>query len=106
MGKKKVETKVFQVGKGRRRDSYRSPIFGPPNTNLDFYNKKTGSFVGRRKYCESGWAVKDLDKKHTTHGGYDHVHVYDGKVRGSENPLNFQERREIKKASKKRRFYK
>ena len=40
MEKKKVETKVFQVGKGRRTDSSRSPIFGPLNTNLDFYDKK------------------------------------------------------------------
>lgn len=54
MGKKKVETKVFQVGKGRRTDSSRYPIFGPPNTNLDFYNKKNGLFCGTKKIWRVG----------------------------------------------------
>ena len=65
MEKKKVETKVFQVGKGRRTDSSRSPIFCFFYTNLDFYDKKRAllwdeeniaSRVGQLKI----WIRKDL----------------------------------------------
>ena len=106
MGKKrKIETKTFQIGKGRRTDELRSPLNGPPNTNLDFYDKKTGEFVGRRKFGYDGTANKDLDKQHHSHGNKDHAHDYDGKKRGKERSLTTKEKREVKKASKKRRFW-
>ena len=103
--KKKVETKIFQQGKGRKTDELRSPLVGPPNTNLDFYDKKTGKFIGRRKFGYDGKANKDLDKKHDSHGKTDHAHDYKGKSRGDERPLTSKEKREVYKASKKRRFW-
>lgn len=103
--KKKVATKIFQQGKGRRTDELCSPIVGPPNTNLDFYDKKTGKFISRRKFGRDGTANKDLDKRHISHGKTDHAHDYKGKQRGVERPLNAKERREVNKASKKRRFW-
>ena len=80
MSKKKVPTKIFFVGKGQKSDERYSPLVGVPNTNLDFYNKKTGKFTGRRKFDEHGNAKKDLDKVHPTHfGSNDHAHDYEGK---------------------------
>lgn len=106
MGKRKnVATKTFQQGKGFKNDDARSPIVGEPNTNLDFYDKQTGKFVSRRKFDKNGNAEKDLDKQHSTHGNKDHGHDYSGKNRGCERPLNPKEKREINKASKKRRFW-
>ena len=106
MGKRrKIETKIFQIGKGRRTDELHSPLNGPPNTNLDFYDKKTGEFVGRRKFGYDGTANKDLDKQHHSHGNKDHAHDFDGKKRGKERSLTTKEKREVKKASKKRRFW-
>ena len=103
--KKKVATKLFQVGKNRRTDEAHSPLVGEPNTNLDFYEKKTGIFRGRRKFGLDGKASKDLDKRHSSHGNYDHAHDYDGFIRGKERALTIKEKREMKKASKKRRFW-
>ena len=106
MSKKKVPTKIFFVGKGQKSDERYSPLVGVPNTNLDFYNKKTGKFTSRRKFGKDGRAKKDLDKIHTSHGSNDHAHDFDGLKRGFERPLSKKEKREIKKASKKRRFWK
>ena len=103
--KKKIETKIFQQGKGRKTDELRSPLNGPANTNLDFYDKKTGKFVGRRKFGRDGTANKDLDKKHDSHGNKDHAHDYVEKKRGKERPLTAKEKREVDKATKKRRFW-
>ena len=98
MGKRrKIETKIFQIGKGRRTDELHSPLNGPPNTNLDFYDKKTGEFVGRRKFGYDGTANKDLDKQHHSHGNKDHAHDFDGKKRGKERSLTTKEKREVKK---------
>lgn len=103
--KKKVKTKIFQQGKGRRSDELHSPLEGPPNTNLDFYDKKTGKFISRRKFGQDGTANKDLDKRHSSHGKMDHAHDFKGKKRGNERPLTSKEKREVNKASKKRRFW-
>lgn len=103
--KKKIVTKIFQQGKGRKSDELHSPIIGPANTNLDFYDKKTGKFISRRKFGQDGTARKDYDKKHSSHGNNDHAHDYAGKQRGKERPLTVKEKREVDKASRKRRFW-
>lgn len=103
--KKKIATKIFQQGKGKKTDEARSSLVGPANTNLDFYDKATGKFVSRRKFGIDGNADKDLDKRHYSHGNKDHAHDYDGKKRGKERPLTTKEKREVDKASKKRRFW-
>lgn len=104
--RKKENNKTLQVGKGYRRVGTRSPIEGEPNTNLDFYDNKTGEFVSRRKFNSRGKAEKDLDKGHKSHNKEDHAHDFGNNKRGGERPLLKKEKREIKKASKKRRFQK
>ena len=103
MGRNKKRNITYQYGKGIRRLDTRSDIKGVPNTNVDFYDKDTGKFVMRRKIGSNGFAQKDLDKAHNTHNKNDHVHDFDGLTRGNERPLTKKERREINKASNKRR---
>ena len=82
------------------------PTKGVPNTNLDTYNSITGQFRSRRKFGSNGQAYKDMDVA-DEHRNYDHVHFYRGKKR-SEATLKMpdkKEKREFKKAKKKRRFF-
>lgn len=105
-GKKKVERKVFHQGKNFKSDNPRTPIKGTPNTNLDFYEKESGRFVRRRKFDDKGNAKKDLDKAHSPHNDTDYGHDYFNAQRNVSRPLTKKEKREIKKASKKRRVLK
>ncbi len=105
-GRKKKGTQTFQVGKGIKTDSSRSPLKGVPNTNLDTYSKDNGEFRSRKKYGEDGFAVKDLDVGHFDHNFIDHAHDYIGSRRSKERELSDKERREMSKAKRKRRFWK
>ena len=106
-GKKKVDTKKFHVGKGiPKNDRRQTPMQGAPNSNLDTYNKKDGTFSGRRKFGKDGKAKKDYDVS-DNHKKYDHVHDIKGKKRDSvDRRPTKKEQREIDKAKKKRRFWK
>jgi hypothetical protein len=98
------------VYKGGKNDSGLTPLFGVPNTNLDTYDKRSGRFKSRRKYGNDGNARVDLDKAHSNKYPFDHAHDINtnNDLPRSEyhRPLTRQERREINKASKKRRFWK
>ena len=104
MFNKKKSNVIYQKGKGFKKVDSRSSIVGEPNTNVDFYDIQTGNLVMRRKINDKGVAQKDLDKGHKTHNYQDHAHDYYDKKRGNERPLSKKEKRELKKASKKRRF--
>jgi hypothetical protein len=106
MSKKKT-TKIFYVGKNLgKSDSDRSPITGERNSNIDFYDKATGSFHWRRKIGKSGNAIKDYDAP-DFHKSKFHVHDFVGKQRITEDRApNKKEQREINKVRKKRRFWK
>lgn len=104
MGKKRNGPDKFYQGKGVKSIAVRTPLTGAPNTNLDFYEINTGKFRGRRKFDKNGNAEKDLDIKHKGHKNGDHVHRYVGQIRCSPEELNKKEKREIKKAKKKRRL--
>ena len=106
MGKKFKISRIFYFGKGiSKSDSQRTPIKGAPNTNIDFYEKKTGRFHRRRKIDSKGQAYKDLDMPDINESAR-HVHDYseNGKRSKLRNPTK-KESREIEKASKKRRFW-
>lgn len=105
-GKRKKETKKFYIGKNIKSDEARSPVKGSPNTNLDFYDKKSGTFLSRRKFGNDGNAQKDIDKGHSDHNKEDHVHDYKDSKRLGDRNLSKKERRELQKAKKKRRFWK
>ena len=64
MSKRFKFSKIFYFGKGiQKADTQRTPIKGVPNTNIDFYEKKTGKFHRRRKLNSKGQAYKDLGRK-------------------------------------------
>lgn len=103
--KKHKRNPVFNSGKNIPKNDKRiTPIRGEPNSNLDFYEKRRGVFVSRRKFGKNGKAYVDLDTPHL-HNKTDHAHDYDGMNRRSARPLTAKERREMKKAKKKRRFW-
>ena len=104
--KKNKSSKQFFFGKNLpKSDSQRSPVKGEPNSNIDFYNKKDGSFHRRRKIGSSGIAIKDLDNK-DGHKDRFHVHDYIGYDRQEQREPSKQEAREFNKAKRKRRFWK
>ena len=74
-----------------------------PWTYIDTYNADTGSFRSRRKFGSDGWAYKDLDTP-DNHKPYDHVHDIQKGNRAPDRKPNKQERKELEKAKKKRRF--
>lgn len=80
------------------------PIKWHPNTFLDTYNEVTGKFRSRRKYGKDGFAYKDMDTA-DLHRPYDHIHDWQDQTRSKtpRNP-NKQEKKEFKKAKRKRRF--
>ena len=96
--------KQFFHGMEISKTSYgRKPMRWIPWTYLDTYNAETGKFRSRRKYGYDGWAYKDMDTA-DNHKPYDHIHeIYHGHRLNDRDP-NKSERREFKRAKKKRRF--
>lgn len=82
----------------------RKPTKGEPNTNLDTYNSKTGLFRSRRKFDSKGFAYKDMDVA-DEHKNYDHVHDFIETHRENDRNPTKKEKREFKKAKRKRRFF-
>ena len=104
--RRRKQTKLFHIGAGVKNDDARTSLEGKPNTNLDTYRKEDGKFTSRKKYGEDGRAKKDLDAGHYDHNQKDHAHDYNGNKRSAEREnLTKQERRELNKAKKKRRFW-
>ena len=98
--------KSFYQGKGvSKTDTSTRPLKAEPRSFIDTYDKATGMFKSRRKYDSTGNAYRDLDAGHE-HKPFDHVHDYTSKKDiHKENRLpNKSEKREFKKAKKKRRF--
>lgn len=86
-------------------DTTRTPMTGEPNTNIDTYRKADGRLKQRRKIGTNGKAYVDLDVA-DCHKPYDHAHdIHDGVRTHSDRSLSLQEKREIDKAKKKRRFW-
>ena len=105
MGRKHKPNKFFHIGKNvPANDKYQTPFKGEPNSNLDTYEKKTGRFRARRKFGSNGRAYVDLDTPHD-HYNDDHAHNIEGDERLPGRPLKPRERREMRKAKKKRRFW-
>ena len=75
-----------------------------PNSYIDTYNIETGKFRTRRKYGKNGLVYKDMDTS-DSHRPYDHIHDWNGKQRAKQPRVpNKQEKAELKKAKRKRRF--
>jgi hypothetical protein len=82
----------------------RAPIEGVPNTNIDFYNEKTGTLHRRRKIGENGKAKKDMDVGYpNSRESNDHVHDWDNNKRSPKREPTKQEKRELDRAKRKRR---
>ena len=101
---KRIKNITLQKGKGFRKISTLSSIVGAPNSNIDFYDLDSGKLIMRRKINNFGLAQKDLDKWHITLNSQDHAHDYVNKKRDKERPLSKKEKRELIKASRKRRI--
>lgn len=83
----------------------RKPMKWLPWTFLDTYNIQTGRFRSRRKYGADGWAYKDMDTADEVHP-QDHVHeILKGFRSKSQRVPTPKEKKEFKKAKKKRRFF-
>lgn len=98
--------KKFFYGKNIAQTPYgNKPMKWLPWTYVDTYNATTGYFRSRRKYGADGWAYKDMDAA-DNHKPYDHVHdIYKG-TRFKDRMPNKEEKKEFKKAKKKRGFLK
>ena len=103
--KGKNRKKFFHIGKNiPKNDKNRTPFNGEPNSYLDTYVKKDGRFFRRRKFGRNGRAYVDLDTPHD-HNNKDHAHNIKGNERLADRPLTRKEKREMRKAKKKRRFW-
>ena len=96
----------FYHGKGiKKNDTHSKPMTAEPNSFIDSYVKKNGKFASRRKFDSTGRAIVDLDAGHN-HRPFDHVHdlitVFD--FHKDYRLPTKRERKEFKKAKKKRRF--
>ena len=96
--------KQFHQGKGVPKTSFfHKPMRWLPWSYIDTYGVEKGMFRSRRKFGRDGWAYKDMDVA-DDHKPYDHVHdICDGKRLKDRTPTN-AEKKEFKKAKKKRRF--
>lgn len=96
--------KQFYHGKGIPKTSFgQKPMKWFPSTYIDTYDASTGRFRSRRKFGADGWAYKDMDtadKKHPR----DHVHDIERGDRFDSRSPSKVEKKEFKKAKKKRRF--
>ena len=110
MNKKKTQKpqNIYYHGKntGWKQKTHKdNPTKGAPNTNIDFYNAKTGRIHRRRKLDNSGNAYLDLDvadKRHVK----DHAHEWkqnNKNIRDKSRNLTKREKRELEKAKKKRK---
>ena len=96
--------KQFHHGKGVKKTPFlHKPMKWLPWSYIDSYNAQNGSFRSRRKFGADGWAYKDLDTP-DDHKPYDHVHDIQKGKRAPDRKPNKQERKELEKAKKKRRF--
>ncbi len=96
--------KHFFHSKGMPKTAHgRKPMKWFPWSYLDTYHAETGKFRSRRKFGSDGWAYKDMDTA-DKHKPYDHVHdIHRGKRLDDRKP-NKIEKKEFKKAKRKRRF--
>lgn len=96
--------KQFFHGKELSKTQYQhKPMKWIPNTYIDTYSTCNGLFRSRRKFGKDGWVYKDMDTA-DSHRPYDHIHDWHGKLRAKPRTPNKQEKREFKKAKRKRRF--
>ena len=97
--------KQFHYGKNYPKTVSKSkPFKWIPNSYIDTYNIETGKFRARRKYGTNGLVYKDMDTA-DSHRPYDHIHDWKGKQRSKQPRVpNKQEKAELKKAKRKRRF--
>ena len=106
MPRKGKTAAIFYHGKNlKKSDSTRTPTRGEPNSNIDFYNRKSGKFHRRRKINSQGRAYKDMDMPDISESKK-HVHDYsESGGRSEPREPSKKELREMQKASKKRRFW-
>lgn len=104
--KRNQEPNYYFVGKGIEKTKLKrnAPLIGTPNTNIDFYEVKSGIFHRRRKINKFGTAEKDLDAP-DKHKSYFEVHDYIDGIHQRGRKPNKKEAVEYNKASKKRRPY-
>ena len=97
--------KQFYHSKGLSKTSFgQKPMKWFPRTFLDTYNTETGYFRSRRKYGYDGWAYKDMDTADEKHP-FDHIHDINHGDRSKKPRIpNKNEKTELRKAKKKRRF--
>ncbi len=96
--------KQFYQGKDVKKTPFlHKPMKWLPWSYIDTYNAKSGRFRSRRKFGSDGWAYKDLDTA-DDHKPYDHVHDIHKGHRFDDRKPNKAEKKEFKKAKKKRRF--
>ena len=96
--------KQFFHGKGISKTAYgQKPMKWIPNSYIDTYNSDTGIFRSRRKFGSDGWAYKDMDTA-DNHKPYNHIHIIHKGQRFNDRKPNNKEKKEFKKAQKKRRF--
>ena len=101
---KKKRPIMYYYGKGIKKTiSNRSPIYGEPNSNIDFRGIDDGTLHRRRKIGYNGVAIKDYDSP-DQHKPYIHVHDFVGEVRSPEDrPPTKREAREYNKARSKKK---
>ena len=105
MGKRKKDNTYYH-GKGiPKTKGGRWPFKGAPGTNIDKRNSLDGLLITRRKIDLNGHAYKDLDAAYKKHKPYDHVHDIVDTIRCEERPPNEKEKREFKKAKRKRKIW-
>ena len=96
--------KQFFHGKGISKTAYgKKPMKWMPESYLDTYNAKTGTFRSRRKFGIDGWAYADMDTADEKHP-YNHIHKINKGNRFAARKPNKTEKKEFKKVKKKRRF--
>lgn len=96
--------KQFFHGKELSKTPYgRKPMKWIPNTYIDTYSTQTGRFRSRRKFGKDGWAYKDMDTADEVHK-YDHIHDIFKCNRLKARKPNKKEKKEFKKAKRKRSF--
>ena len=98
--------KQFFHGKDIPKNNINSrPLKGIPKTFIDTYNSTTGKFRSRRMFGSTGIAIKDMDVSDEKHP-YDHIHDFEnGKRSKIRRKPTKKERKEFKKAKRKRRFF-
>ena len=103
---RKPKFNFFFIRKGKPKTNERLTEFeGEPNSNMDKYDMRNGKFVSRRKFNNEGKAYIDLDVATPVHN-FDHAHDIDADKQSRSFPreeLSRKERRELRKAKRKRK---